>query len=116
ATVTGVQTCALPISFALAVHAFAQIEDEVGAARHLEPAHVVSHRDLADLVAGAHGAEDGADLVHGLHHAADVLRRPVFGAGVVEDDELHAEAAAACRGAAWCGPPTERARHSVGTY
>src|SRR2546430_12420368 len=53
---------ALPISFASALDAFAEVEDQVGAARHLEPAHVVSHRDLADLVAGAHSAEDRADL------------------------------------------------------
>src|SRR2546422_2721796 len=39
----------------------------------------------------AHRAEDRTDLVHGLRHAADVLRRPVFGAGVVEDDDPRSE-------------------------
>src|SRR5207237_946950 len=68
------------------------------AAGHREPAHVAAHGGLADLVAGAHGAEDRADLVHGFHHTADVLRRPVFGAGVVEDDDLHAVTAVRCAG------------------
>src|SRR5207247_1996533 len=53
--------------------------------------------DLADLV--AHRGEDRADLVHGFHHAADVLRRPVFGARVEQDDDLHAPTTARC----WAG-------------
>src|SRR5205823_5585725 len=100
--------------FALAVHAFAQIEDQVGAAGHLEPAHVVSHRDLADLVTGAHGAEDRADLVHGSHDAADVLRCPVLGTGVVEDDDSHALTATGCRtvARATISAPASR-RHAI---
>src|SRR5216110_2205380 len=49
---------------ALPVDAFAEVEHEMRPAGHLEPAHVVAHRDLADLV--AHRREDRADLVHGL--------------------------------------------------
>src|SRR2546430_4642538 len=75
-------------SLALSVDAFAQIEDEVGPTRHLEPTHVVADRDLADLV--AHPAEDRADLIHSLHHATDVVRRPVVCPGVEQDGDLHA--------------------------
>src|SRR5438876_1096384 len=82
---------------ALPVDALAQIEHEVRPTRHLEPAHVVADGHLADLV--AHRGEDRADLVHGFHHAADVLRRPVFGARVEQDDDLHAPTTARC----WAG-------------
>src|SRR6266571_2961514 len=82
---------------ALPVDAFAQVEHEIRPARHLEPAHVVADADLADLV--AHRGEDRADLVHGFHHAADVLRCPVFGARVEQDDDLHAPTTARC----WAG-------------
>src|SRR5437899_364079 len=66
--------------------------------RHLEPPHVVPDGDLADVVAEA--SEDSPDLVDGLHHAADVLGCPVLGPGVVQDDDPHADTAAARRGTA----------------
>src|SRR5438552_12853562 len=65
------------LPLALAVHALAQVEDEVGPPRHREPSQVVPHRNLADLVPA--GGEDRPDLVHGLHHATDVLGGPVGG-------------------------------------
>src|SRR2546421_2009229 len=97
------------LPLALAVHALAQVEDEVGPPRHREPAQIVPHWNLANLV--PQRGEDGADLVHGLHHAADILGGPVRGSRVVQDDDPHADAAASCRGAA-CRAPTVVAARS----
>src|SRR3989442_799254 len=87
------------LPLAPAVDAFAQIEHDVGPPGDREPPHVVPYGDLANFM--THRAEDRADLVHGLHHAADVLRRPVLRARVVQDDDPHAGigawAGTACR-------------------
>ena len=80
----------LPLGYA--AHAFAQVEDEVRAAAGVEPAHVVPDWNPPHLV--VEPSEDRGDIIDRFHHARDVLGRPVFGAGIVEDDDLHALAAA----------------------
>ena len=81
----------LPLAFA--VHALAQVEDEVRRAADLEPAHAVPDAEAPDVV--AHRVEDHRDFAHGSHDAADVFGRPVFRPRVVQDDDLHADASRA---------------------
>src|SRR5437867_2724058 len=100
------------LPLALAMHALAQIEDEVGPPRDLKPPHVVPHGDLADLV--SQRAENGCDLVHGFHHAADVIGCPVRGPGVVQDDDSHADTAAVTSRSSTMSCPPSR-RHAMRT-
>src|SRR5256885_17217835 len=97
----------LPLS--LTVLRVEQVEDEFDPPRLREPAQIVPHWNLADLV--PQRGENGADLVHGLHHATDILGGPVRGSRVVQDDDPHADAAASCSGAA-CRAPTDAAAMS----
>ena len=54
-----------------AVHALAEIEDEVGAAAGAKPLHVVFDGNLADLM--PHRPEDVGDGVDRLEHPGDVF-------------------------------------------
>jgi len=40
----------------------------------------------------AQGGENRRDVVDRLHHPGDVLGGPIIGAGIVEDDDPHADA------------------------
>src|SRR2546426_3195273 len=103
---------AVLLPLAPAVDAFAQIEHDVRPPGDREPPHVVPYGDLANFM--THRAEDRADLVHGLHHAADVLRRPVLRTRVVQDDDPHAGIGAwAGRGTACRAPTATWARASA---
>src|SRR5206468_3349398 len=88
-----------------AAHALAEIEDEIGAAAGVEPPHVMPDGDAVHLM--AERAEDPCDVIDRLHHAGDVVGGPIIGAGVVEDDDPHADAwmDASCRGTT-CRAPT----------
>src|SRR5207247_10462414 len=82
-----------------ALDAIERMEHDVRPSSDRDTPHVGQYGDLANFM--THRAEDRADLVHGLHHAADVLRRPVLRARVVQDDDPHAGigawAGTACR-------------------
>ena len=99
-----------------AAHALAQVEDEVGPAADIEPAHVVPDGNALHLM--IEGNEDAGDVVDRLHHPGDVLGGPVIRTGVVEDDDPHADIAVGA-GAAWdaaCSAPTSdpvMRRHAI---
>ena len=99
-----------------AAHSLTEIEDEIGAAAIVEPPHVVADGNALNLM--VERAEDSGDVVDCLHHRRDVLGSPVVGAGIIEDDDLHAEiAVGAWRGAACCASTSRPVirRHAIRT-
>ena len=83
-----------------AAHSLTQVEHEVRAAARVEPPHVVANGNPLNLM--VERAEDAGDVVDCLHHSRDVLGSPVVRAGIIEDDDLHADAGVtdSCRGTA----------------